>query len=164
MSLHTPYASVATTINYAGVILETGKGDDVWLNVSRNSPRASFRAGADGNHSASISPDRSGTVTLTYFAESNSAKILQGIYSGLQELDGIAVLGAVPLAITDPSGAIILGADQAVFTSIGDAGFSSDTPTLDFEFFVPDLYTVGLPPELAAQVDAAVGQLSIATV
>jgi hypothetical protein len=164
MSFHTPYASVATTINYAGVILETGKGDDVWLNVSYNSPRASFRKGADGNTSASISPDRSGTVTLTYFAESNSAKILQGIYTGLQELDGLAVLGAVPLAVSDPSGAIIFGAKEAVLMEIGDAGYSSDTPTVDYTFYVEDLTVVNLPPELAAQVDAAVNTLSVGSV
>lgn len=159
MALHAAYASRSVTINYSGVLFETGKGDDVWLNVSRSAPRASFRAGADGNHSASISPDRSGTVVLSYFAESNSAKIMQAIYSGLQA-DG-DTLGAVPLAVTDPSGSIIFGADQAVLSEVGDAGYSTDTPVIDFTFFVPDLTVITLPADLAAEVNSALSTLGV---
>jgi len=69
MSFHQTYSMGNVNINYGGFDITDGRGADAYLSISNNTPRASFRKGADGNTSASLSSDHSVTLTLTYMED-----------------------------------------------------------------------------------------------
>lgn len=158
MPIHSPYSPRKVIITYANVDISSGKSDDAFLTVSRNSPRISNRAGLNGTHSIASSADLSGTITLSLFPESDVAKILQVIYNGLITADVVETV--VPLDIVDASGVAIILAPQAILQNVGDLTFGADTGTVDFEFFVPDLLTLALPADLAGQLADARQALS----
>ena len=153
MSTHDAYSPREVIISYGNIDISAGKADDAFLTVSRSNPRTSTRPGLDGRHSLAVSPDTSGTVTVSLFPESDTAKVLQSVYTGLSTA-GIAG-DIVPLDIVDSSGAVIILAPQAILQNMGDLTFGADTGTIDFEFFVPDLLTLALPDDLAGQLAEA---------
>jgi hypothetical protein len=147
---HSAYSARKVIISWANVDISAGKADDAFLTVSRSTPRTSTRAGLDGTHSLAVSPDLSGTITISLFPESDTAKVLQSLYTGMAAA-GIAG-DILPLDIVDESGAVVVLAPQAILQNMGDLTFGGDTGTVDFEFFVPDLLTIGLPDDLAGQL------------
>ena len=164
MSFHSTYSARNVTVVYAGANLSEGRPEDVYITISENSPRASFRKGLDGNTSAALSSDHSVTLTLSFYPESTTAKVLSGIYYGLKELErtGTALLGAYPLVINDPSGAAsLLVADEAVLMEKGDSSFGADSGTVDFTFYIEDARQAVLPAELEAIVNASLGNLAV---
>lgn len=151
MSFHETFSAKNVVVNYAATDVSQGRPEDAFISISQGAPRASFRKGLDGNTSAALSADNSVTVTLSLFPESNSAKILTGLYYGLKQSlrQGEAVLGALPLIIADPSGTIFLVANETVLMNIGDLSLGEDTGTIDFEFYVEDALAAPLTGELA---------------
>lgn len=138
MAFHGTYAARNVLTNYAGIDLSSGIPEDTFISMTENTGRASFRKGLDGNTSASISPDNSYTVTLSFFPESATAQALTNLYSTLRVADeaGEQTLAAFPLGIYDPSGSGILGSLEAVIQKAGDQSYGADTGTVDFEFYV----------------------------
>lgn len=163
MAFLSTYSPRNVLVNYAAAILDSGRSDDVWITISQNAPRASFRKGNSGDTSAALSADHSVTVTLSFYPESQSAKALTGIYNGLKaaERSGNPVLGAYPLVISDPSGATLLLAKEAVLMNSGDISLGSDTGTVDFEFFVEDALQLPLEGDLAEEVNSSLDELGI---
>jgi hypothetical protein len=151
MSFHETFSAKNVVINYAATDISTGRPEDAFITISQGAPRAAFRKGLDGNTSASLSADNSVTVTLSLFPESNSAKILTGLYYAFKQAlrQGEAVLGALPLIVADPSGTIFLVAKETVLMNLGDLSLSEDTGTIDFEFYVEDALASPLTGELA---------------
>lgn len=152
MSFHDAYSPREVLIIY-GVDISEGKSDDAFITISRNSERVTTRAGNDGRYSATLSADRGGTVTLSYFPESNSAKLLQGIYTALQQSN---TLGDLPLVIIDPSGTLVVAAAEATLSSTGDMTLGTDTGTIDFVFTAPELITA--PADLPDEVQDLLNQ------
>lgn len=154
MSLLRTYSARAVNIIYAGATLNSGRPDDVFITIAENADRVSFRKGMSGDTSVSLSPDHSGTITLSFFPESQSAKSLTNIYASLREMErrgdkqpaniGVAGTGT-PLVVVDPSGSIILVATEAVMQSVSERSLGDDTGTISFTFFVDDMWLWGDP-------------------
>lgn len=163
MAFHPTYSSRRVVINYAGVNLSDGKAEDAFLTIAHNTPRASYRKGADGNTSAALSSDMSLTVTISMFPESSAAKALGIAYYGLREAErqGAGVLGAVPLGIVDEAGTTILTTTEAVLTNVGDLSLGQDTGTIDFEFYVENAILSPAPAEVADLAASALDALSV---
>lgn len=163
MAFHETYSAKSVVINYAGAVLTKGRPEDAFISIAQGAPRANFRKGLDGNTSAALSADNSVTVTLSFFPESNSAKILSGLYYGLKlsHDQGKPILGALPLGITDPSGTIFLIAEEAVLVNMSDLSLGEDTGTIDFEFYVENAIATPLSGELADKLSSALTELGI---
>tara|TARA_Y100000310_G_scaffold74348_1_gene70504 strand:- start:31553 stop:32032 length:480 start_codon:yes stop_codon:yes gene_type:complete len=155
---HTPYSARGVLVNYANVDITEGKSDDVYLTISRNSPRISTRVGGDGRYSTALSPDRGVTVVLSFFPESNSAKIMAAVYEALVASD---TLGAIRLDITDPSGSINLIADEAALSEEGGRSYGGDSGTVDYTFIVPEAALFPLEGDAALSFSQAREALSI---
>lgn len=173
MSLLRTYSARAVNIVYAGITLNDGRPDDVFITIAENADRVSFRKGMSGDTSVSLSPDHSGTITLSFFPESQAAKGLTNIYSALREMErrgdtqpaniGVAGTGT-PLAVIDPSGSIILAATEAVIQSTSERSLGEDTGTISFTFFVDDMYLWGDPTaksNVLGEVSKAVKAISV---
>lgn len=163
MAFHETFSAKSVVVNYSGVDLSQGRPEDAFLTISQGAPRANFRKGVDGNTSASLAADNSVTVTLSLFPESNSAKVLTGLYYGLKLSHdaGKPILGALPLGIADPSGTIFLIAKEAVLVNMGDLSLGEDTGTLDFEFYVEDAIAVPLTGEIATKLAGALSAIGV---
>lgn len=163
MSFHETYSAKNVVSNFSGIDVSKGRPDDAFVTISQGSPRVNMRKGLDGNTSAALSADNSVTVTLSYFPESNAAKVLVALYYGLKQSHdaGKPILGALPLGLADPSGTIFLIAKEAVLVNIGDLSLSEDTGTLDFEFYVEDAIATPLTGELGDKVASGLSELGI---
>lgn len=163
MSFFNTYSMRAVLIEYATLDLTDGKPEDGFLTVTQNAPRATFRKGGNGNTSVSLSADHSVRVTLSLFPESPAAIKLRNFYSGLKlaERTENPILAALPLVISDPSGAYGMIALEAALESVGDVGLGADTGTLDFVFYVEDAYESKLAGELGEEVSKALSSIGI---
>lgn len=154
MAFLTPYSARNVFVGYAGVLLNSGRPEDVFFTVAWNAPRTAMRKGLSGDTSASISPDHSAIVTLSFYPESLTAKVLGGMYTTMKvaESKGLAILGAAPLVIKDPTGSMFLTCREAVIQNQTDMSFGADTGTISFEFFVEEALIAPLPGLVADQV------------
>lgn len=145
-SFHNTYSAKAVVINYCGVDLSEGKGEDVFLTIKHNNPRMVFTEGADGNVAPSINPIQSMRFTLTLFNTSKACQLLTNIYQALRVSDNSAspTNVALPLGITDPSGATTVLAAQCVLEEIGDNTLGMGANTRDFTFYTPHGVEIGL--------------------
>lgn len=163
MSFHAPYSAKQVTVNYAAGDFSEGRPDDVFITISESAPRATFRKGVDGNTSAALSSDHSSQVTLSFFPESDSAKLLSNIYYALRssQRGDSPTLGAYNLVVLDPSGSIIIEAEEAVLESMSDRSLGNDTGTIDFVFYVETLLGGSLPADLAQEANKVLGALGV---
>lgn len=150
-------------INYSGFDITDGRGADAYLSISNNTPRASFRKGADGNTSASLSSDHSVTLTLTYFPESETANGLQFLYYSLKKLEraGQPILGSFPLIMEDPSGSIAFAAKDAVLMNLGDISLGEDTGEVELEFYVEDAAQIAYADEYQQVLSGLLAPLNL---
>lgn len=158
MAFHATYSAREVLITYLGVDLSEGKADDTFMTVSDNSPRTTMTKGADGNTAVSLSPDRSGTVTLTLFTTSDTCKRLTATYEILRSS---GLLGAAPLTVTDPSGATLVVAAQAVLTERGENSLGLGENTRDFTFYCETMFDIALDEDIAKEVNDTLKGASI---
>lgn len=157
------YSARNVLINYAGVILNSGRPEDTFLTISENAPRASFRKGLSGDTSSALSPDHSVTITLTFFPESRSAQALSLIYNGLKDSErfGNPVLGAVPMVISDPSGSTFVAAGEVVMFNKTETGLGADTGSISFEFYAEEAFQVAVGAELNEEANKGLRELGV---
>lgn len=164
MSFLSTYSPRNVVVNYAGALFNSGRTDDVFVSITEGAERISTRKGLSGDTSVALSSDHSCTVSLTFYPESQSGKIMTGLYHGLKkaERDGNVVLGAAPLVIVDPSGSVFLTCNEAVIQSKSDTTLGADTATVTFDFYVESATQGALPDEYSNEVTAALNYLGVA--
>ena len=152
MSYLNTYSCRNVLINYAGMTLDSGKGEDTFVTIEYNSDRFSKTTGCSGDTAVSLSPDHSATIVLTYQATSNSAKLLAFLHGAMRlaEMNGEPELGAGPLGIVDPSGSTYALAKEAALMSVGTNTLGLGENTRDFTFDVPVLAETALPDVLSS--------------
>lgn len=97
------YSSADVKVAWAGVDLE-GLAPDSFVSFSYNSDLTDEETGADGQQMISISPDKSGTCTISLQQTSTANLILSGVLNA-QKLDRQLRIGSI--AITDRSGSVL---------------------------------------------------------
>lgn len=157
------YSARNVLVNYAGAILDGGRPEDTFMTITENAPRVAFSKGVSGDTSAYLSPDHSVTVVLTFKAESDAAKILSGIYSGLKaaEKSGNPVLGSYPMVISDPSGSTLLVAKDAVLFNKNEISLGGGAGDVSFDFYIEDATQLPLPEDLAGSAKDALSKLGV---
>jgi hypothetical protein len=162
MSYLATYSSRAVLINYSGLELSAGKGEDTFMTMEYSSDRFSTTTGASGDTAVSLTPDQTGTITLTYQATSESAKLLTALHGLLRaaEAKGEPVLLAVPMGIVDPSGSTIIACSEAALMSIGTNTLGLGENTRDFVFHVANIYETAMPEDIADKMKQANAFLS----
>jgi hypothetical protein len=163
MSYLSTYSSRAVLINYAGIVLSAGKGEDTFMTMEYSSDRFSTTTGASGDTAVSLSPDQTGTITLTYQATSDSAKLLTALHGVLRasERAGEPVLLAVPLTVVDPSGSTIIACTEASLMSVGTNTLGLGENTRDFVFHIANIFETSMPEDIADKISAASASLGL---
>lgn len=163
MSFLSTYSPRNVIVNYAGTNFNSGRVDDVFVNIAEGSPRISTRKGNSGDTSVALSSDHSAIVTLSFYPESQSGKIMTGLYYGLKNAESVGkvILGSVPLSIIDPSGGVYLTCAEAVLMNKTDTTLGADTGTISFEFYVEQAVQGSLPDEYEADVQSALAYIGV---
>lgn len=151
------YSPRNVAIVYGPFVLKSGRANETFVTISRNTQRASVRMGFGGDPSVALTSDHSYTITLSFFPEYDSAKLLNAYYQGLAaaERAGKPYTGALPLVITDPTGLNSLVCNEAMIMEHGDFEYGEDTGVITFTFLVPEAVQGPLPTELAGRVSNA---------
>jgi hypothetical protein len=157
MSYLATYSSRAVLINYAGIVLSAGKGEDTFMTMEYSSDRFTTTTGSSGDTAVSLSPDQTGTITLTYQSTSDSAKLLTALHGTLRaaEFAGEPLLLAVPLVVADPSGSTIIACAEAALMSVGTNTLGLGENTRDFVFHIANIFETAMPEAVADKIAAA---------
>ena len=102
------YDAAKVQVTWAGLIL-TGFAPDTFLSVERNVEGFTLQKGASGEGARSKSNDKSGKVTLTLLATSQSNDFLMAI-AAADELTGA---GVVPLFIKEQDGTTLVASQNS---------------------------------------------------
>lgn len=150
-------------INFLGYALE-GLAPDSFVEFTLNADTTDEEVGADGSVSISMSPDQTGTCTLSLQQESPSNIFLSGVLFTQQEA-GTLASGA--FTIKDPSGSVIAklsGAHIKTAPTVG-LGTTATGSTRDWVIYcqrmefvsVPEGYadTTGVLADIEASVENA---------
>ena len=158
-----PYSARNVSVIWGPINLAGGRADEAFATITRNAPRASTRAGFSGDISVSLSTDHSYNVTLSFFPESDSAKVLNGVFQALAaaERAGQPLTGAMPLVITDPTGLNTLVCREAMMLEHSDIEYAENTGVIIFTFMVAEAVQGPLPQDVAQIVSNAVKGLGL---
>ena len=160
MAMHATYSANRVTINFGGVNF-SGKGDQDFVTISRNSDRVDIRSGADGHKSVALLADHSATVTYIAFPESDTAKILNIMEQSwrVAEQANVGVAGALPFAMADASGIAIVGATEAIMTKAGDITLGTTSGVQEFTFYLVNPVFAALPSDIAGSVQSTLDKI-----
>lgn len=131
------------TINLFGYALE-GLAPDTFIEFALNSDTTDEEVGGDGSVSISMSPDETGTCTISLQQSSPSNILLSGILA-LQAEQGTIVSGA--FTVKDPSGTVIAkmtGAHIKTAPSVA-IGSTATGSNRDWVIFIQKLQFLPVP-------------------
>lgn len=165
-NFHDAYSHKAIKVNYGLVDLSAGLAKDTSMKITFNTPEI-FAAvpDKDGNQAVSLRSDNSAIITFTFFASSANCKTLTNLYTSLKRTaasDDPKFLYA-PLTITDPSGVVFAECPQAALMSKGELSIGDDIGTVDFDFYVADIYQIAVNSNIANPVTKILSSAGIDT-
>lgn len=134
------YDPKSTTLIVSGVIV-SGYASGTFIKVKRNKEIFTQKVGAHGDVVDVRSADRTGQITITLLAQSNT----NDAFSLLLQIDEKAPYGSksLPLILKDMNGTTIIGGLGRI-KGWPDLDFMEDEPTREWTFLVSDMqYFVG---------------------
>lgn len=136
------YQPDAVTVNFRGTPI-TGFASAVFVSSARNNDSWSINVGAQGDTTRTKTGDKSGRVTLTLLAESESNAALDA-YEKLDQLSGV---GLGPLLVKDLSGGdtVVCGTAWIVKPPDQEKATEGSTREWIFETDSLEIVNAGIP-------------------
>lgn len=133
------YEAGNVDVNWSGIDLSTGWGEDTFLTITPNSDRVEATAGAGGERTYSKIADKSATIEMTFTQTADVIKEIGGV-AGIQDLIG-ADLEFAPFKVVDGTGkSVNFVCENAVLMSVSEVTFGraagERTFTWDCEFYI----------------------------
>lgn len=144
------YSARDVKISFMGYTLD-GLAPDTFIEFSRSSDLTDEEVGADGSVNISISPDETGTCTISLQQNSPSNAFLSAILNK-QRTDGALTSGA--FTVVDPSGSVIAklsGAHIKTAPSVS-LGSTATGKAYDWVFFCQQIIYTSAPEGLEDSV------------
>lgn len=139
------YSSKEVKVSWIGVPLK-GLADGTFVSFSYNADTTSEKVGADGSVEISLSPDNTGTCTLTFLQEAPANLLLSGVMNLIKQ--GKFFQGA--LVVTDPSGSVLAFMRSAHIKTAPTVNLGIETENREWTFFIEDLTFTSLPEEISS--------------
>jgi hypothetical protein len=155
------YSSRNVTISWGGVALGA-LSPDAFVTFSRSADITDEEVGSDGNLSISISPDRTGSCTLSFQQNSDSNRILSGVLLA-QEANDTFITAS--LSIIDPSGSVIALLTGSYIKTAPEVilGLTAAGQSKDWVFFCEGMEFASVPEGVAADSDETARVLNAIT-
>lgn len=128
------YSAAEITFNFSGIPIDSGRGDDEFVEIAKGEDTYTYKAGVDGEGTRSESKNSYHKVTLTLMRTSQGNAILSAIHNGDMAIPGGA--GVAPILIRDRQGASVFTAAEAWIIKIPDNTYSKEANTVKWEFGV----------------------------
>lgn len=132
MSRTTVYSGNEVTFMYAGVPIESGRGDDEFLRVEQQEDDFSYKAGVDGEGVWSENRNRYTVVYATLLQTSSGNVALSAIHNASKLVGGLPA----PIYIQDRKGTSTLVSDSAIILKTPDETYSREAGTIQWTFGV----------------------------
>lgn len=141
------YASKDVKVAWVGVPLK-GLADGTFISFNYNSDVTNEKVGADGSVEISMSPDKTGTCTLTVLQESPANLILGAVLAAMK--NGQFFQGS--LTVTDPSGSVLAFMRSAHIKTGPTVNLGIETENREWTFFIEDLTFASVPTKVAQTI------------
>lgn len=105
------YSANEVSINFAGIPIDSGRGDDEFASWDQDEDSFTYKAGIDGEGTRSENRNRKTRVTLTLMQSSDGNAKLSAIHNGDVKVGN--GLGVAPFMIRDRQGTTLLISPQA---------------------------------------------------
>jgi hypothetical protein len=128
------YDPALVNVSFSGIPL-SGFAPDTFLKATRSTDAFALKIGAGGEAARALSRDRSGEVTLTLMATSQSNDLL----SAIANADEQSGQGVGALFIKELNGTTLLMAESAWVKKMPDLERGTDIATVEWVFTCADL-------------------------
>lgn len=123
-------------------------GDNI-VKMAYNSDLTSEIVSADGKLATSVTPDRTGTVTVELMATSETNQILSALLAYQNNQSDTSDILKADFAVADPSGSVICIARQAYMKKAPEVGLGIETGTYEWTFYTEKLEYLSVPKGVA---------------
>jgi hypothetical protein len=130
------YSGNEVTFNFAGIPIESGRGDDEFITISKAEDTYKYKAGNDGEGTRSENKNTLHTVTLTLMRTSSGNAMLSAIHNGDIKIPGGS--GVAPMMIRDRQGLSVFVSAEAWIKKMPDDAYATEAGTIKWEFDVHD--------------------------
>lgn len=122
------YESAAVDIEWNGEDLSTGWAEDVFITITPNSERVTYKSGADGKYTFSKMANKGATIVMEFTDVADVNKMI-GKLSAIQDAIGAAIPIA-PFTLVDRTGdSVHFAALNAVLTEVPEITFGNASQT-----------------------------------
>ncbi|BAV80942.1 hypothetical protein [Vibrio phage RYC] len=120
------YEAAGVSVNWYGLNLSEGWGEDTFLTITPNSERVRYKVGANGQYTFSKMADKGCTISMTFTDVAPVNKKVGGL-AGAQDLIGNA-LAIAPFTVVDETGkSVHFICENAVLTEVSDIEFGAES-------------------------------------
>lgn len=127
-----------------GFPMDGFSGDNI-VKMSYNSDLTTETVSADGKLATSVTPDRTGTITVELMATSESNRILSALLAYQNNQPNTAAILKTDFAVLDPSGSVLCYARQAYLKKAPEVGLGVETGTYEWTFCTEKLEFLNVP-------------------
>lgn len=111
MSRNTVYSADEVTVNFSGINIESGRGEDEFVEIEQEQDTFTYKAGVDGEGTRSENKNTVTKITLTLSYTSASNDLLSAIHELDKKVAGGS--GIAPIMIRDRLGTQLFASAEA---------------------------------------------------
>lgn len=126
------YSAAEVTFNFAGIPIDSGRGDDEFCAITKVEDTYTYKAGVDGEGTRSENKNSLYRVTLTLMRTSAGNAILSAIHNGDLAIPGGS--GIAPILVRDRQGTSNFACGEAWIVKMPDNTYSKEANTIQWIF------------------------------
>lgn len=111
MARNTVYSADEVTVNFSGIPIESGRGEDEFVTIEQQEDSFTYKAGVDGEGTRSENKNTYTVVTLTIGQTSSANDLLSAIHELDKKVAGGS--GIAPIMIRDRAGTQLFASAEA---------------------------------------------------
>jgi hypothetical protein len=128
------YSAREVKVAWGLILMEGFSGDNI-CSFAYNTELTSESIGCDGKLATSVTPDRSGTVTVELMQTSDSSKQLAALLAYQNNQSDTSKIVKADFAVSDPSGSTLCIARNAYLKSAPEVGLGVEQGTHEWTLF-----------------------------
>ena len=148
------YSAREVAVAWGLILMEGFSGDNI-CSFSYNTDLTTETIGADGKLATSVTPDRSGTVTIELMQTSDTTKQLAALLAYQNNQSDTSLIVKADLAVSDPSGSTLCTARNAYIKTAPEIGLGIEQGTHEWVLYSEKIDFLPLPRGVADVAFAA---------
>jgi len=138
------YSAREVGVAWGLVNMEGFSGDNI-CSFAYNTDLTTETIGCDGKLATSVTPDRSGTITVELMQTSASTKQLSGILAFQNNQDDTSAIIKADFAVTDPSGSVLCIGRNAYLKTAPEVGLGVEQGTHEWTLYSEKIDFLPIP-------------------